>query len=83
MEQVLRVMGKTPEQRQKLLADKKLWQAKLKRFYNMFYMFPDRPAANIFRNVSLLLLSQLLKHGKPNDDISERSVAKHAAEKKR
>ncbi|XP_065721946.2 protein telomere ends associated isoform X2 [Drosophila suzukii] len=66
----------------KLAADDEYRMQLLRKFYNRFYMHPEkRSPKNLFKEVPDVLLARLLKSGRPHDAMAVKSMAEYAAKK--
>ncbi|XP_037729112.1 protein telomere ends associated isoform X2 [Drosophila subpulchrella] len=66
----------------KLAADDHYRMQLLRKFYNRFYMHPERRSStNLFKEVPDILLARLLKSGRPHDAMAVKSMAEYAARK--
>jgi len=66
----------------KLAADDEYRMQLLRKFYNRFYMHPEkRSPKNLFKEVPDILLARLLKSGRPHDAMAVKSMAEYAAKK--
>ncbi|XP_017082056.1 protein telomere ends associated isoform X2 [Drosophila eugracilis] len=75
-------IAKSREKCMELLVDDNYRLLTLRKFYNLFYMFPETESrAHFFKDLPGIPLSTLVKLGQPQDEKAYNTVAEYAAKK--